>query len=315
MRTSGCFCTMRELALLLLLHSLLLNSIGYAQNAPNPQTIALHTTRVAQDLYLIQPPPDSEDGNVLAFCSEEGVLLSDTGLSRAVPQLQQALQALPCQTKSVRYVINSHWHRDHAGGNMTFANAGAVIIAHDETRRFMSSDQKLLGSTVSAYPESARPSVTFSTSLTLHFKNGDVIAKHSFNAHTAGDVVTSFVQQNVLHIADIYYGAVFPWVDAAHGGTLTGLRRSIEELLHQPDSAVFVPGHGDPISKAELNTMAQMLDESFAIIRQGTSQGLSLKQLQDKGLPERWKSWQWEGMSTSAWIENVYNETKNGAPQ
>jgi cyclase len=303
---------MWRLTPVILLHLLLLDAGGYAQSVPKPQIVALHTARMAQDLYLIQPPADSEDGNVLVFCSEEGVLLSDTGLSRVVPQLQDALQSLPCQTKRVRYVIDTHWHRDHAGGNMSFANAGALIIAHDETRRLMSSDQKLLGSTVSAYPESARPAVTFSMSLTLHLKNGDVIAEHYSNAHTAGDVVVSFVQQNVLHIGDIYYGAVFPWVDVAHGGTLMGLRRSIEELLHQPDSTIFVPGHGDPISKAELNTMAKMLDESFETIRQGISQGLTLRQIQDKGLPDRWKSWQWEGMSTSAWIENVYNETKEG---
>ena len=315
MRRTRCFCVPRRLTPLLLLHSLLLIPYGYTQNGPNPQIAALRTTPLAQGLYLIQPPADSEDGNVLVFCSEEGVLLSDTGLSRVLPQLQNAMQSLTCQTKIVKYVINTHWHLDHAGGNKTFANAGALIIAHGETRRFMSSDQKLLGSTVSAYPESARPVLTFSTSLTVHLKNGDVIAEHYPNAHTGGDVVVSFAQQKVMHIGDIYYGAVFPWVDATHGGTLMGLRHSIEKLLQQPDSTTFVPGHGDPVSKADLITMAKMLDDSFEAVGKGISKGLSLRQIQDKGISDRWKSWQWEGMSKSAWVENVYDEIRKGTPQ
>jgi cyclase len=310
MGKTRCLCFARRLTPIVLLHSLFIAPFGHTQNGPNPQIVALHTTRLAQDLYLIQPPADSEDGNVLVFCSEEGVLLSDTGLSRVLPQLTDAIKSLPCRTKIVRYVIDTHWHLDHAGGNKSFASSGALIIAQDETRRFMSSDQKLLGSTVSAYPESARPVVTFSTVLTLHLKNGDVVAEHYPNAHTGGDVVVSFAQQKVLHIGDIYYGAVFPWVDAAHGGTLMGLRHSIEKLLQEPDSVIFVPGHGDPVSKVELNTMAKMVDDTFESVRQGISQGLSLKQIQDKGVPDRWKSWQWEGMSTSAWIEQVYTEAR-----
>jgi cyclase len=313
MRRACYLCFVRGMTPIVLLHSFLSTPYGHTQNGPSPQITALHTTRLAQDLYLIQPLADSEDGNVLVFCSEEGMLLSDTGLSRFLPQLTEAIQSLPCRTKIVRYVIDTHWHLDHAGGNKSFASAGALIIAQDETRRFMSSDQKLLGSTVSAYPESARPVVTFSTVLTLHLKNGDVIAEHYPNAHTGGDVVVSFDQRKVLHIGDIYYGAIFPWVDAAHGGTLMGLRNSIEKLLQEPDSVIFVPGHGDPVSKVEINTMAKMVDGSFESVRQGISQGLSLKQIQDKGVPDRWKSWQWEGMSTSAWIENVYNEARKAS--
>ena len=295
---------------ILLFVSFLLMPFGHAQNAPTQHIVTLRTTRLAQDLYLIQPPPDSEDGNVLAFCSEEGMLLSDTGLSSVVPQLQNAIELLPCQNKMVKYVINTHWHVDHAGGNKTFANVGALIIAQDETRKLMSSDQKLLGSTVSAYPEYARPVVTFSVDLTLHMKNGDVTALYYPNSHTGGDVVVNFAQQKILHIGDLYYGAVFPWVDAAHGGTLMGLRRSIEKLLQQPDSVTFVPGHGDPVGRLELKTMAKMIDESLEIVRQGISQGLSLKQIQEKGIPDHWKSWEWDGMSTSAWIGNLYDELK-----
>jgi len=303
-------CVARGRNTILLLVSLLLMPFGHAQNGPTQHIVTLRTTRLAQDLYLIQPPPDSEDGNVLVLCSEEGILLSDTGLSRVVPQLQNAIELLPCHNKTVKYVIDTHWHLDHAGGNKTFASVGALIIAQDETRKLMSSDQKLLGSTVLAYPESARPVVTFSVALTVHMKNGDVIAEHYPNSHTGGDVVVNFAQQKILHIDDVYYGAVFPWVDAAHGGTLMGLRRSIEKLLLQPDSLTFVPGHGDPISKSELKTMAKMMDESVEIVRQGISQGLSLKQVQEKGIPDHWKSFEWEGMSTSAWIGNLYDELK-----
>jgi cyclase len=306
-------CAARRHNMILLFTSLFLMPFGYAQNDPAQHMITLRTTRLAPDLYLIQPPPDSEDGNVMVLCSEEGLLLSDSGLSRVVPQLRNAIELLPCQNKTLKYVIDTHWHLDHAGGNKAFANGGALIIAQDETLKLMSLDQRLLGSTVAAYPESARPVVTFSVALTVHMKNGDVIAEHYPNSHTGGDVVVNFAQQKIQHIGDLYYGAVLPWVDAAHGGTLTGLRRSIERLLQQPDLVTFVPGHGDPVRKLELQTLAKMMDESFDNVKRGISQGLSLKQIQEKGIPDHWKSWEWEGLSTSAWIGNLYDELKKAA--
>jgi len=287
---------------------LLCAACSLAQTGSQPQTITLLSTRLANNLYLIHPPLNSEDGNVVVLCVASGILLSDTGLSRAVPELQAVLRGLPCPNRRVKYVINTHWHLDHAGGNRAFATDGAVIISQDETRRIMSSSQELLGSTIGAYPEIARPTITFSDRLTLHLDETEVSAEHYPNGHTGGDVVVRFGGTNILHIGDIYYGAVFPWVDADHGGSISGLRKSVERLLRQPDSTVFVPGHGDPVTKAELGTMARMIDQSFQAVSQGISQGLSLQQIQQKGLPNEWKLWAWEGMSTSAWVETVYRE-------
>ena len=311
---SGSF---RALALKLILGVILPLSWVTGDCAQNlPQGRPLRTTPLAKNLYLISPGLDSQDGNVVVLCNGAGNLLSDTGLSREVPELQVAVDGLPCPNHTIKFVINTHWHLDHAGGNRVFAAGGAVIVAQDEARRTMSSSQKLMGSTVSAYPEIARPTITFSDRATVHLGDVDVIAEHYANAHTSGDAVVSFGGTGVMHIGDIYYGAVFPWVDADHGGSILGLRSALARLLQQQDSSVFVPGHGEPITKSELNTMARMIDASLEMVRNGIARGLSLRQMQEKGVPKEWKSYAWEGMSESAWIEAVYREMATGrAPQ
>ncbi len=263
------------------------------------------TTRVAENLYLLMPPEDSPSGNVVALIGNDGVLLVDSGLPDTTAAFQEAIDSLHSPNPSIKYIINTHWHRDHAGGNRALGK-DATIISQENARKLMSSKQTLLGSTIQPWSEAGLPRITFPDALTLHF-NGEVInIEHYPNAHTDGDAVVRFVNAGVIEIGDIYYGKVLPWVDSDHGGNLLGLRAALHKLLSQPASKAIVPGHEKVIGFKELEEEQQVIDESFSVVRKGIAEGKTLSEIQSKGIDEHWKSWAWVGNSMPAWIESVY---------
>jgi cyclase len=215
-------------------------------------------TPIRDGLYLVT----GRGGNIVASTGRDGTFLVDDQYAPLTERIQAALDAVTDQP--VRFVINTHWHGDHVGGNENLAEAGAVIIAHENVRRRMSSDQfmAIFNHTVPAAPPRALPVVTFTAGVSLHLNGDDVRIVHVARAHTDGDALVYFERANVLHMGDVWFNGMYPFIDLGSGGGIHGMVAAVERALELADEdTVIVPGHGPIGNRAELAAYAGMLAE------------------------------------------------------
>ena len=203
-----------------------------------------------------------EGGNIGVSVGEDGVFMIDDQFAPLSEKITAVLKGLSDQP--VSYLLNTHWHFDHTGGNENFGAAGAVIVAHDNVRERMSTDQfiEAFGRAVPAAPDIALPVVTFSDEVSFHF-NGDTIdVVHVAAAHTDGDSLVHFENANVLHTGDTFFNGFFPFIDTSSGGSLAGMIAAVERALELvDDDTTIMPGHGPVATRIDLLRYRDMLVE------------------------------------------------------
>ncbi|MDQ3229953.1 MAG: MBL fold metallo-hydrolase, partial [Pseudomonadota bacterium] len=190
-------------------------------------------------------------GNIVASAGSDGVFIIDDQFAPLSDKIRAAVGKL--SDKPLRFVVNTHWHGDHTGGNENLGKAGAVIVAHDNVRKRMSVEQLLLGNKIPASPGAALPVVTFASDLNLHLNGDSVHVQHVAHAHTDGDALVKFERANVLHMGDVYFNGLYPFIDASSGGSIGGLLAAIDSgLALSDDNTIVVPGHGPVSNRSEL---------------------------------------------------------------
>ena len=201
-------------------------------------------------------------GNLGVSYGEDGVLLIDDQYAPLTEKIQKAVATL--SEEPIRFVVNTHWHGDHTGGNENLGKAGAVIVAHDNVRERMSTEQfiEAFGMKVEPSPKIALPVVTFADAVTFHL-NGEVI--HTFHlppAHTDGDSVIHFQNANVVHMGDIFFHQMYPFIDTSSGGGVDGVIAAVEKVLAMtgPETR-FIPGHGPLANRDDLAAYLKMLQD------------------------------------------------------
>lgn len=227
----------------------------------DPSKVTLKTTPVAANISLVEGANGFAGGNVAVLVGDDGVLVVDDELQPLTPKLRTALAAL--SKKPVRFVLNTHWHLDHTGGNAVFGAGGAVIVAHYNVRKRLSTDQfmEFLGQkhTILASPAAALPVVTFNDDITFFLDGDEIHVFHVSPAHTDGDSVVHFTKANVIHTGDIFVGG-YPIVDSSSGGTYEGFIAAADRVLAVADDATkIIPGHGPLMTKADLVAWRDML--------------------------------------------------------
>jgi glyoxylase-like metal-dependent hydrolase (beta-lactamase superfamily II) len=217
-----------------------------------------------------------EGGNIVASVGADGTFIIDDQYAQLSDKIRATLATLGDQP--VRFVLNTHFHGDHTGGNQSFGAAGAVIVAQDNVRERMSRDQFLqtFKRDLKAAPPAALPLVTFSDGLSLHLNGQDVRAIHVAHAHTDGDALVWFEQAKVLHMGDLYFNGLYPFIDVDAGGSIHGMIAGVQRALAMiDDSVIVVPGHGPLSNRAELKRYGEMLvllrDRIAALKAQGKS--------------------------------------------
>lgn len=219
-------------------------------------------------------------GNIGVSTGPDGTFIIDDQFAPLTPKIQAALAKL--SDKPARFVLNTHWHFDHTGGNENFGKAGTLIVAHDNVRVRMSSDQfiEAMQMKLPASPAVALPVVTFDASTTFHI-NGDAIrAVHVPNAHTDGDSLVHFTKANVIHMGDTLFSNGYPFVDLSSGGSLEGLLAAHAKALAMGnDSTRYIAGHGPVTSKAELSAYRAMVAEVVAKVRAGIAAKRTVDQI------------------------------------
>lgn len=250
-----------------------------AAGADEPSKVRLAVTQVGGGISMIEGVDGFAGGNVGVSVGPDGVFIVDDELAEMSPKLVDALKKLSKQP--VRFVINTHWHGDHSGGNAALASAGAVILAHDNVRQRLSAAEleKEAKKQPGARPGAALPVVTFAQDVTLHL-NGDTIRVfHVPPAHTDGDVVVHFTKANVVHTGDLFLSRGYPFVDLGSGGNFEGFITAADRILAVCDDRTrIIPGHGSVVGRAEVKRWRDTLDQIRQRVRRLIAEGKTLEQ-------------------------------------
>jgi len=244
-----------------------------AQQNNDPSKVKLAVSRIAPSISVIEGVEGFAGGNVGVSIGPDGVFIIDDELEMMSPKLQAELSKLSKQP--VRFVINTHWHGDHSGGNATFGAAGAVILAHDSVRQRLSAAELDKAKTqVVAKPGAGLPVVTFAQDVTLHLNGDTVHVFHVPPAHTDGDVVVHFTKANVVHTGDLFLSRGYPFVDLNSGGNFEGFIGAADKIIAiSNESTRVIPGHGAVVGRKEVqawrDVLAQVRERVQTLIRDG----------------------------------------------
>lgn len=239
-------------------------------------------------------------GNIGLAIGEDAVYLIDDQFGPLTNKIVSHVKTIT--QKPIKFVLNTHMHGDHTGGNENLANAGALIIAHENVRKRMSTSED-------PQHKEAWPVVTFNDKMTLHLKNGkSVHAMHVNPAHTDGDTYYYFPEDNVIHMGDNFFSGRFPYIDLGSGGDIDGLISNTTMALNLiDDDTKIIPGHGAISSKSDLKDYTEILITLRERIKKARTSGKSLEEAQKLGLTKEWDASHGQGfINSERIIEFIY---------
>lgn len=230
----------------------------------------IETIKVGDGIYMLM----GQGGNMGLSVGEDGVFMIDDQFAPLTKKIKAAIAKL--SDKPIRFVINTHWHFDHTGGNENFGRDEVIIVAHDNVRKRMSKDNFIaaFNKEVPASPKIALPVITFNDTVTFHLNNEEIEVISQSNAHTDGDSIIWFRKANIVHMGDIFFNGLYPFIDASSNGDVDGMIRSVESVLAVVDNKTkIIPGHGPLSDKTSLIQYRDMLvtvrDRMQKLIDQG----------------------------------------------
>lgn len=251
-------------------------------------------------------------GNVGVSAGEDGIFLIDDQFAPLTEKIRAAVAKI--NDRPIRFVLNTHWHGDHTGGNENLGEAGALIVAHENVRERMSVEQFLerFDRKVPPSPDAALPVVTYADGVTFHL-NGDAI--HAFHvppAHTDGDSFVHFRKANVIHMGDVFFQGGYPFVDLGSGGSAPGVLAAVERALELADDETkIIPGHGEMSDRAGLVAYRDMLKTAIGRVEEMAAAGKSLEEVQaakpTQDLDERWGG---GFIGADDFVESIYQSLK-----
>jgi cyclase len=260
----------------------------------------INVVPVAGPIYMLE----GGGGNIGVVADEAGLVLIDAMFERAAEAIRQAVKPLPGGER-VRVLVNTHWHADHTDGNKAFG-PGAVIVAHENIRALLAADQALMGGTTKALPAAALPGITFKDEITIYAGGGPIRLVHYPHAHTDGDTVVFMDGPKLVHMGDMFFNGMFPFLDVAHGGDIASWVKDLDKVLAAlPAGARIIPGHGPLGGAAELKAFRDMLATSADHVGKLLKAGKSLDEIKAAGLPAGLEPWAKGFMKGPQWLELV----------
>ncbi len=239
------------------------------------QAVEYVPTTLSDTLTMLK----GQGGNIAISAGEDGVYIIDDQLQPLTDQLLVAISEISSQP--IRFVINTHFHPDHVGGNETIGKGGAVIIAHDNIHTRMSGDyfSNFFDTTTPAWPKDALPVITFNDRVTLHFNGEIATVYHVPNSHTDGDSIVHFPASDVIHMGDIYFNGLYPYIDLEAGGNIEGMIAGAELGMSMAgEDTQIIPGHGPLSNKANLTEYRDFLVTARNNVQTLIDQGKSLEE-------------------------------------
>ena len=271
--------------------------------------VQIKVTKVSGNIYMLE----GEGGNIAASVGEDGIVIVDDQYAPLAEKIQAALKDLKITDKPVRFVINTHYHGDHTGGNEPFANAGSTVIAQDNVRKRLETGGTAgnggsLKMEMKAAPKAALPVITFEHDVTVHLNGEDIRALHFPAGHTDGDAVIFFPKNNVVHMGDDFVRYGFPFIDVASGGSVQGMIDAMEKASAQlPADVKVIPGHGALSNLDDVREFVKMLKETSAAVQKALNEHKTLEQMKQEKILEPWKKWSGGFIDSDKFIETLYN--------
>ena len=282
---------------------LLMFSLSYAQR--DWDEIEIKSTQIADSLFMLE----GSGGNMVVLVHAKGTVLIDDQFAQLSDKIKKQIKALG--SDQIAYLVNTHFHGDHTGGNENFAADGSLIIAHENVRKRLSTEQvnKAFNRTTPAKPEASWPVITYDANMKLHIGSEDIHIMHVHNAHTDGDSFVYFATSNVLHMGDCYFNQRFPYIDLGSGGSIKGAIQAVRKALFVSNhKTVIVPGHGGLSNKEELAGYLEMLLTMLSRVEEGIAAGKSLDELKAAGLNEGYESWGEYFISSDKFIDTIWTD-------
>jgi cyclase len=218
--------------------------------------VQIQTIPVAKGVYMLV----GSGGNIGLSVGQDGAFLIDDQYAPLTDRILEAISAVT--DKPVRFLVNTHWHGDHTGGNENIGKGGTIIVAHENVRKRLAKGQfmKLFNVDIPPAPPKALPVITFADSVTFHWNDETLEVWHPQPAHTDGDAVIYFRNANVVHTGDLFFNGFYPFIDAGSGGSMEGVIAGADELLERiDDNTKIIAGHGPLGNKADLKAYRDML--------------------------------------------------------
>lgn len=282
---------------------------AYAQDADRFAGVEIKAEKLADGVAMLT----GVGGNIGVSYGVDGTVLIDDQFAPLTPKIEAAVAALGAEP--VKYLINTHWHGDHSGGNENFGKTGAMILAHDHVRERLSGEQESGKGNDPAAPKEALPVLTYHDGIKLHLNGDEVQVKHMAHAHTDGDSVIFWKKANVVHMGDIFFHEeTMPFVDLESGGNVMGILAAVEKVLAMVDDRTrIIPGHGSLATKADLKAYRDMLVSIISAVKQGREDGKSLAQIQAMKPAAQWDINEDAFITGDAFVEAVYKSLENPA--
>lgn len=270
--------------------------------------VEVRATPIRNGLYMLT----GAGGNILVATGADGVIVIDDQYAPLAPKVRAAIGLVTAAP--IRWVVNTHWHTDHTGGNAAMAGQGAVIVAHDNVRVRMAKPQFIAAfqQHVAAAPKEAWPIVTFSESMTFHWNGDEVRIVHAPASHTDGDAFVRFESADVVHAGDVFFAGMYPFFDSSSGGGFAGMIAATDRLLELVgEETLIVPGHGPLSRRRDLLEYRQMLGEVQRSVAAGIRDGRTREEIVD-AKPTRHLDGRFGGgfMKPASFVALVYESLK-----
>jgi cyclase len=262
-------------------------------------------TEAALGIYMLEGV-DGFSSNIGLMVGAEHVLLIDNGMAPITASLVAKVKEL--SGRSVDFIVNTHAHGDHVGSNATLAADGAVVFAHDNLRTALLENIDYAGG------PGGIPVITFSDEVTFHANGQNAVVFHVAAAHTDGDAVVHFPEQNVIDASDVFFNSLFPFIDIDGGGSVAGFKAGQQRILDlSDDETVIIPGHGALGNKADLQAALDMLIDAEARVKKLIDAGMTEEQiLEENPLADYHEQWNWGFITTERMTTTLYRSLTDG---
>jgi cyclase len=275
--------------------------------------VEIKVTKVSGNIYMLE----GAGGNIAASVGEDGIVIVDDEFAPLADKIQAALKNLGVTDKPVRFVINTHYHGDHTGGNAPFSSAGSTVIAQDNVRKRLETGG-VAGNGGSLKMENkpaekaALPIITFEHDVTVHLNGEDIRALHFPAGHTDSDAIIFFPKNNVVHMGDDFVRYGFPFIDVSAGGSVQGMISAMEKATAQlPSDVKVIPGHGALSSLDDVRTYTKMLKETSAAVEAALKAHKTLDQMKQEKILAPWSKFSGDFVNTDVFTETLYNSLTN----
>jgi glyoxylase-like metal-dependent hydrolase (beta-lactamase superfamily II) len=272
--------------------------------------VQMKVSKVAGNVYMLE----GAGGNIAASVGEDGIVIVDDQFAPLADKIRAALKGVT--DKPVRFVINTHYHGDHTGGNEPFSQTSTIIAQDNVRKRLESGGRAGNGGSVKfevkPAPKAALPIITFEHDVTVHLNGEDIRALHFPAGHTDGDSIIYFPKSNVVHMGDDFVTYGFPFIDVDSGGSIQGMIDGVEKAIADlPADVKVIPGHGPLSNLDDVRAYVKMLKETKAVVEKALAQGKTLDQMKQEKILEPWQKYSGDFIKTDAFIETLYNSLTN----